>query len=119
MTKQQAAEILHRDGPNALSPPKRTPEWVKFSRNLFGGFAMLLWVGAFLCFLAYSIQATSFDDVQADNVSETMKNWKKKLNFHEFDITVVSWNCVGNSRYRYWYFLLLSRSKIIKDYGLV
>ncbi|KAJ6224317.1 hypothetical protein RDWZM_002862 [Blomia tropicalis] len=68
LTKQQAAEILHRDGPNALSPPKRTPEWVKFSRNLFGGFAMLLWVGAFLCFLAYSIQATSFDDVQADNL---------------------------------------------------
>ena len=29
---------------------------------------MLLWVGAFLCFLAYSIQASSYDDVQADNL---------------------------------------------------
>ncbi|XP_017493383.1 PREDICTED: sodium/potassium-transporting ATPase subunit alpha-1-like, partial [Rhagoletis zephyria] len=68
LTKQQAAEILYRDGPNALSPPKRTPEWVKFSKNLFGGFAMLLWVGALLCFLAYGIQASSYDEVQNDNL---------------------------------------------------
>lgn len=69
LTKQQAAEILARDGPNALTPPKQTPEWVKFSKNLFGGFAMLLWIGALLCFLAYSIQASSFDDAVDDNVS--------------------------------------------------
>lgn len=69
LSKQQAADILSRDGPNALTPPKRTPEWVKFSKNLFGGFAMLLWIGALLCFLAYSIQASSFDDATDDNVS--------------------------------------------------
>ncbi|XP_075678682.1 sodium/potassium-transporting ATPase subunit alpha-B-like isoform X2 [Dermatophagoides pteronyssinus] len=68
LTKQQAAEILARDGPNALTPPKQTPEWVKFSKNLFGGFAMLLWIGALLCFLAYSIQASSFDDAVDDNL---------------------------------------------------
>ena len=29
---------------------------VKFCKNLFGGFALLLWLGAILCFLAYGIQ---------------------------------------------------------------
>jgi sodium/potassium-transporting ATPase subunit alpha len=28
LTPEQAHEILLRDGPNALTPPKRTPEWV-------------------------------------------------------------------------------------------
>jgi hypothetical protein len=40
LTSQKAHEIYERDGPNALSPPKTTPEWVKFCKNLFGGFAM-------------------------------------------------------------------------------
>ena len=39
-----------------MTPPAKTPEWVKFCENLFGGFALLLWTGAILCFLAYSIQ---------------------------------------------------------------
>lgn len=68
LTVEQAAEILLRDGPNCLTPPKKTSEWVKFSKNLFGGFAMLLWIGAILCFVAYTIQATSFDEPPDDNV---------------------------------------------------
>ena len=57
LTKAQAEANLDKFGPNALTPPPTTPEWVKFCRNLFGGFAMLLWIGAILCFIAYSIQA--------------------------------------------------------------
>lgn len=68
LTPEQAREILLRDGPNALTPPKKTSEWVKFSKNLFGGFAMLLWIGAFLCFVAYGIQASSQDDPLDDNL---------------------------------------------------
>lgn len=45
LTGQQAREVLERDGPNALTPPKKTPEWVKFCKNLFGGFSLLLWMG--------------------------------------------------------------------------
>ncbi len=41
---------------NCLTPPPTTPEWIKFLKNLFGGFAMLLWLGAILCFVAYFIQ---------------------------------------------------------------
>uniref|UniRef100_A0A452SEY0 ATPase Na+/K+ transporting subunit alpha 3 n=1 Tax=Ursus americanus TaxID=9643 RepID=A0A452SEY0_URSAM len=64
----KAQEILARDGPNALTPPPTTPEWVKFCRQLFGGFSILLWIGAILCFLAYGIQAGTEDDPSGDNL---------------------------------------------------
>ena len=68
LTPEQARDILLRDGPNALTPPKKVSEWVKFSKNLFGGFAMLLWIGAFLCFIAYGIQSTSHEKPPDDNL---------------------------------------------------
>merc|ERR1719361_685202 len=55
-------------GLNQLTPPKQTPEWVKFCQCLFSGFAMLLWVGAILCFIAYTIQATNFEEPPDDNL---------------------------------------------------
>jgi sodium/potassium-transporting ATPase subunit alpha len=51
-----------------LTPPKKTPEWVKFCKNLFGGFAMLLWIGAFLCFIAYSVDVISAEYPSKDNL---------------------------------------------------
>jgi len=57
LTDEVAARNLARDGPNALTPPKQTPEWLKFCQQLFGGFSMLLWVGATLCFIAYGINS--------------------------------------------------------------
>ena len=68
LTEAKAKANLERDGPNALTPPPTTPEWVKFCQNLFGGFAMLLWLGAILCFLAYGIQATTFEEPPDDNL---------------------------------------------------
>uniref|UniRef100_A0A8C6PK16 Sodium/potassium-transporting ATPase subunit alpha n=3 Tax=Nothobranchius furzeri TaxID=105023 RepID=A0A8C6PK16_NOTFU len=68
LSNARAAEILARDGPNALTPPPTTPEWVKFCRQLFGGFSILLWIGAILCFLAYSIQAATEDEPVNDNL---------------------------------------------------
>merc|ERR1719167_471617 len=59
---------MARDGPNALRPPKTTPEWVKFCKQLFGGFAMLLWIGAILCFIAHSITAATYEDPSPDNL---------------------------------------------------
>jgi len=69
LTNAKARENYERDGPNALTPPKQTPEWIKFCKNLFGGFALLLWIGAILCFIAYSIQASTYEDAVKDNVS--------------------------------------------------
>lgn len=68
LTQARAKENFDRDGPNALTPPKTTPEWVKFCKNLFGGFALLLWIGAALCFIAYSIQVGNYEDVPKDNL---------------------------------------------------
>ena len=68
LTAAQAKANLERDGPNALTPPPTTPEWVKFLQALFGGFAMLLWLGAVLCFVAYSIQATTMEQPPDDNL---------------------------------------------------
>ncbi|XP_067308713.1 sodium/potassium-transporting ATPase subunit alpha-2 [Pseudorasbora parva] len=68
LTHKNAKEILARDGPNALTPPPTTPEWVKFCKQLFGGFSILLWIGAILCFLAYSIQAATEDEPVNDNL---------------------------------------------------
>jgi len=68
LTKEKARELLERYGPNQLTPPKTTPEWVKFCQQLFGGFSLLLWIGAILCFVAYSIQASSMEDPPGDNL---------------------------------------------------
>ena len=41
---------------------------MKFCQNLFGGFALLLWLGAILCFLAYGIQASTLEEPPDDNL---------------------------------------------------
>ncbi|XP_041698443.2 sodium/potassium-transporting ATPase subunit alpha-2 [Coregonus clupeaformis] len=68
LTNAKALEVLAREGPNVLTPPPTTPEWVKFCRQLFGGFSLLLWIGAILCFLAYSIQVATEDEPANDNL---------------------------------------------------
>jgi len=68
LTKEAAEENRRTYGPNALTPPPTTPEWVKFCNNLFGGFALLLWFGAILCFIAYSIQASAYEEPPDDNL---------------------------------------------------
>ena len=69
LTGDQVEESLKRDGLNCLTPPKTTPAWIKFARNLFGGFSTLLWIGSVLCFIAYGVDAaTNPETVSADNV---------------------------------------------------
>lgn len=58
MTEAHAAIVLQRDGPNAITPPYKTPGIVKFLKQLFGGFSLLLWIGAFLCVIPFSIEVS-------------------------------------------------------------
>lgn len=68
LTQEQAHEIWLRDGPNQLTEVRGSSKWVKFCKNIFGGFATLLWVGAVLCFFAYSIQVSTTESVSPDNL---------------------------------------------------
>lgn len=68
LTNETAKEYLDRDGPNTLTPPPQTSEIVKFLKTLFGGFAILLWIGAFLSFFSYIIESSTQDNVAMDNV---------------------------------------------------
>merc|ERR1712212_698546 len=68
LTDDQVAKGIREHGLNQLTPPPTTPEWIKFCQCLFSGFAMLLWFGAILCFLAYSIQASAYEEPPDDNL---------------------------------------------------
>merc|ERR1711970_1541455 len=68
LTPNQAKLNIEKFGLNQLTPPPTTPEWVKFCKNLFSGFAMLLWIGAILCFIAYTIQALNYEEPPDDNL---------------------------------------------------
>ncbi|CAF0982594.1 unnamed protein product [Adineta steineri] len=68
LSEERAKVILERDGPNDLTPVRTTPEIVRLAKNMFGGFAMLLWVGAFLCFVAHFLELYTLEDPQYDNM---------------------------------------------------
>ncbi|KAL2770047.1 potassium-transporting ATPase alpha chain 2 isoform 1 [Daubentonia madagascariensis] len=68
LSSPRAAELLARDGPNALTPPKQMPEIVKFLKQMVGGFSILLWIGACLCYIAYGILYSNNTSSSLDNV---------------------------------------------------
>ncbi|XP_077630825.1 potassium-transporting ATPase alpha chain 2 [Crocuta crocuta] len=68
LSSTQAAALLAQNGPNALTPPKETPEIIKFLKQMVGGFSILLWVGAILCWIAYGIQYSMNKSSSLDNV---------------------------------------------------
>nr|CAD7445113.1 unnamed protein product [Timema bartmani] len=63
-----ADQLLQREGPNTLTPQRQTPEWLRLVKCMFQGFSMLLWAGAFLCFLAYYVQESTMEFAPKDNL---------------------------------------------------
>ncbi|NXC03374.1 AT12A ATPase, partial [Bombycilla garrulus] len=68
LSSARAAEILARDGPNALTPPKATPEIVKFLKQMIGGFSILLWIGAAFSWISFGIQLAQGVESAFDNL---------------------------------------------------
>ncbi|XP_078511557.1 potassium-transporting ATPase alpha chain 1 [Lissotriton helveticus] len=68
MKSSWASEVLLRDGANELKPPKGTPEYVKFARQLAGGLQCLMWVAAVICMIAFGIQLSQGDLTSEDNL---------------------------------------------------
>ncbi|EDV45277.2 sodium/potassium-transporting ATPase subunit alpha [Drosophila erecta] len=59
---------LEINGPNILTPQPPTPQWIVFLKTMFGGFAILLWSGSFLCFVGYLIQLKTQHEPPKDNL---------------------------------------------------
>lgn len=68
LIEQQVLKNQDRFGLNQLTPPPSTSEWVKLSRQLFGGFACLLWVGAIFCEVAFIIDLLHSNNPAYDNL---------------------------------------------------
>lgn len=51
LTEEEADRLYREVGPNTLTPPKVLPEYIKFIKCMFHGFASLLWACALLCFV--------------------------------------------------------------------
>lgn len=68
LTSGAAAAGLATYGPNRLSPPKKTPEWIKLLRKMFSGFGIILFLGSALCFIAYGVQFSYNTDPPMDNL---------------------------------------------------
>ena len=68
LSESQAADLLRKNGKNALTPPKETPEIIKFLKQMSNGFAILLWIGAIFCFIAFIIQFSGDPTTPYDNI---------------------------------------------------
>jgi len=56
LTTQQAKERVAKYGPNALTPPKKVPEWVKFMIHLGNPLLLLLDAAGVLSIITYAIE---------------------------------------------------------------
>ena len=57
LTHPQVSGYLQMYGPNDIGASIHVPEWVRFSKMIFGGSSLLIWTGIILCFVSSSIQA--------------------------------------------------------------
>jgi sodium/potassium-transporting ATPase subunit alpha len=75
LSESEAAFRLKRDGLNAFTPPKQTPKWLLFVREMTAGFASLLWFAAIASCIAYAIER-----VPQDVSKKTFSNLQKCIN---------------------------------------
>merc|ERR1711871_1807864 len=59
LTEVEAQKYRDMQGENRLTPPAQRSECMKFIDNLTGFFSLLLWLGSFLCFVAFGIDVAA------------------------------------------------------------
>ena len=77
LTTKQARAANMKFGLNQLTPPAKTPKWVKFMKNLFTGFSLLLWAGDLLCFIAFGVQISKDSELEftCNGFLVSLNNW--------------------------------------------
>ena len=68
MTSEAVEASRKRFGWNRLRTKKKRQNLLKFLNCLFGGFALLLWIGSAFCFLAYGVHDSPFENQPKDNL---------------------------------------------------
>ncbi|XP_076627752.1 sodium/potassium-transporting ATPase subunit alpha [Colletes latitarsis] len=63
-----ARDLLNKSGLNALTPPRKTSGVLKFLRRCFGGFSLLIWVGALLCFCNYVLEYETYGEASNEHL---------------------------------------------------
>merc|ERR1711871_1768168 len=66
LTAEESEAYRDLQGENALTPPAQRSECLKFIDNLTGFFSLLLWLGSFLCFVAFGIDVAANGELYAD-----------------------------------------------------
>ena len=61
LSAEKAALLLLQNGPNRLTPPKKTPEIVKFIQHWLNGFNLLLMIGGILSMGSFIVTLWQYD----------------------------------------------------------
>ena len=61
LSDSTARELLTKVGLNQLTDKKKTPKIILFLKEQTGFFSLILWFGAFLCFIAHGIYPDKTD----------------------------------------------------------
>ncbi|XP_076755935.1 sodium/potassium-transporting ATPase subunit alpha [Xylocopa sonorina] len=63
-----ARDLLNKSGLNALTPPRKISTAFRFLRRCFGGFSLLIWVGAALCFCNYLLERGTYGEASNEHL---------------------------------------------------
>lgn len=58
LTQDKASDLLSKNGPNQLTEKKGLPWYCVFLKEMTGFFSLLLWFGAFLCFIGFALDSS-------------------------------------------------------------
>lgn len=82
---------------------------------MFGGFAMLLWLGAILCFIAHTITVLTYEEAPNDNVRSMSMN----MRYYSPFVSALARCCFNSSRVYYRLLFIFPRSKKLENHGII